>query len=149
MGKYEVEVETLEQAQIQYTALVEADSKIDAIIKVKDTIKKEGSAFNSFECIETRVIDTEAIHEENERVEWEVGDDPSWVCREHELEKPAHIPRVAIFVSNTGIQVFSEADMDVFITHSSSDRYEGEIEGVEMDTSMSIRGVSTWTPTDT
>jgi len=102
--KFEIDVDTVEQADIQYTALLEADSAEDAIRKVKEAIEEDGSAFNQYECIQTRVVDTERLDEYGESVEWDEGDDTSWVAREHVDSKP----RIAIVIDKgTPLYVFA------------------------------------------
>ena len=139
--KYEVDVDTTEEATIQYTALVEADAPEDAIRKVNDAIEEDGTAFMQHECIETRVVDTQKMDQYSESVEWEEGQDTSWVVRVHTDPKP----RMAIVIDGgTPLYVYStqfktgefEAEVGIINFDTDGIETEEEFQSVEMDTSM-------------
>ncbi len=139
--KFEVDVDTTEEATIQYTALVDAESKEDAIKKVNSAIEEDGTAFMQFECIETRVVDTVKMDQYGECVEWEEGQDPSWVAREQTDNKP----RMAIVIdSGTPLYVYAtqfktgefEAEVGIINFDTGGLEAEEEFQSVEMDTSM-------------
>jgi hypothetical protein len=138
---YEVDVDTTEEATIQYTALVEAVSGEDAIRKVNSAIKNDGTAFLEFDCIETRVVDTQKLDQYQECVEWEEGHDTSWVARVHTDNKP----RMAIVIDNgTPLYVYAtqfktgefEAEVGIINFDTGGTEAEDEFQSVEMDTSM-------------
>jgi len=117
---YEVAVDAVEEATIQYTAKVEASSREDAIRKVKAAIKEDDTAFLKYDCVETRVVDT--IPKNMETVEWEEGQDPSWVARELS-DKP---PRICIVI-NDGSPSF------VFSSQYKIGEFEAEVEVINFD----------------
>jgi len=141
--KYEVDVDTVEEATIQYTAKVEAESKEDAIKKVIAAISEDGSAFNKYECIQTRVIDTEKIDAYSETVEWEEGQSPEWVAREFDDSKP----RIAIIIEKgTPKYVFAsqykvgefEADVGIINFDTGGVEADNEFWSLQQDDSMKL-----------
>lgn len=141
--KYEVDVETTEEATIQYVALVDADTPENAIKKVKSSIEEDGTAFMQHDCIETRVVDTIKIDKYNEFVNWDEGQDTAWVSRVHSDQKP----RMAIVINNgTPVCIYSSKfkigglDVDVSIINFDTDviSAEKELESIEMDANMEL-----------
>ena len=139
--KYEVNVNTTKEASIQYTAIVEADTPESAIERVKSSIEEDGAAFMQHECIETRVIDTQKMDQYSESVEWEKGQDTTWVARVHSDPKP----RITIVIDEgTPLYVYStqfktgefEAEVGIINFDTDGTNAEEEFQSVEMDTSM-------------
>ena len=141
--KYEVDVETIEEAEIQYVALVEADTPEHAIEKVKASIEEDGTAFMQHECIGTRVIETQKIDKYSESVEWKNGQDTAWVSRVHSNQNARIVIVIdkgtPIYVYSTQFEaVGSEIDVRIINFDTDGDNAEEELESVAMDISLAL-----------
>lgn len=141
--KFEVEVDAVETASIQYTALVDATSAEEAIKYVKQAIDEDGTAFMQYEAIQTRVVDTVSIDSEPETVDYEEGGSTDWICREYKENKAKTI----VFIENgTVLYVFQtqfivgeyEADVAVIYLTGEEDETEADLRLAENDESLSL-----------
>jgi len=81
MAKFEVTVNVIEEASIDYTIVVDARDIGSAIKKVEKAIKKDGTAFMQYDASSETIIDTFGIDGEKEevvdarKIEDDTGDD--------------------------------------------------------------------------
>jgi len=68
MAKFDVTVNVIEEASIDYTIVVDARDKSSAIRKIEKAIEEDGTAFIQYESSSESIIDTFSIDGENEEV---------------------------------------------------------------------------------
>ena len=69
MKKFELVVNVYEEASIDYTIIVEANSEREAQDIVEKAIKEDGTAFIQFDCVEEKIIDSVKIDGEDGEVD--------------------------------------------------------------------------------
>ena len=68
MKKIKVVVTAVETAEIEYTTIVEANSKEEAEAFVEKAIERDGTAFIEFDCVNEFIVDSFKIDGEKEVV---------------------------------------------------------------------------------